>query len=42
MDHERPHSLEDVAEGEARAREDGLPFVVEGELLNSLRCNGFR
>jgi RimJ/RimL family protein N-acetyltransferase len=44
MDHERPFSLEDVRESEARAREEGHPFVIEvdGRPIGRIELNAFR
>ncbi len=44
MDYERPFSLEDIAEGEARARAEGHPFVIEaeGRPIGRIGLNQFR
>jgi RimJ/RimL family protein N-acetyltransferase len=44
MDYERPFSLQDVAESEARAREDGHHFVIEvdGRPIGKIGLNQFR
>lgn len=44
MDYERPFSLEDIAEGEARARAEGHPFVIEtdGRPIGRIGLNRFR
>lgn len=44
MDHEQPFSLDDIAESEARAREEGVPFVIEvdGRSIGRIGLNGFR
>lgn len=44
MDHERPLSLEDVAEAERKARDEGHPFVIEvdGRPIGRIALEGFR
>ena len=44
MDYERPFSLEDIHESEARAHEEGFPFVIEvdGRPIGRIGLNGFR
>jgi RimJ/RimL family protein N-acetyltransferase len=44
MDYERPFSLEDIAASEARAREEGYPFIVEaeGRPIGRIGLNQFR
>jgi RimJ/RimL family protein N-acetyltransferase len=44
MDYERPFSLEDIAESEARAREEGVPLIIEvdGKAIGRIGLNGFR
>lgn len=44
MDYEQPFSLEDIHESEARAREEGIPFVIEaeGKPIGRIGLNGFR
>lgn len=44
MDYEQPFSLDDIAESEARAREEGVPFVIEvdGRSIGRIGLNGFR
>ena len=44
MDYERPFSLEDVTEGEARARAEGFPLLitVEGRPIGRIGLNNFR
>jgi RimJ/RimL family protein N-acetyltransferase len=44
MDYERPFTLEDVREDEARARTEGFPFVitVEGRPIGRIGLNKFR
>jgi RimJ/RimL family protein N-acetyltransferase len=44
MDYERPFSLEDVADAERRALEQGHPFVVEaeGRPIGRVELSGFR
>ncbi|HET9671373.1 MAG TPA: GNAT family protein [Actinomycetota bacterium] len=44
MDYEGPFSLEDVAQSERRAREEGHPFVIEvdGTPIGRIGLNAFR
>jgi len=44
MDHERPFSIDDVVESERRAREEGLPYVIEvdGRAIGRIGMNRFR
>ena len=44
MDYERPFSLRDIADGEARSREEGAPFVIEaeGRPIGRIGLNRFR
>jgi RimJ/RimL family protein N-acetyltransferase len=44
MDYERPFTLEDVREDEARSRSEGYPFVitVEGRPIGRIGLNRFR
>jgi RimJ/RimL family protein N-acetyltransferase len=44
MDYEQPFSLEDIAESEQRAREEGHPFVIEaeGRPIGRIGLNQFR
>ncbi len=44
MDYERPFSLADIAESEARARTEGHPFVIEteGRPIGRIGLNRFR
>lgn len=44
MDYERPFSLADVVEDEARSRTEGYPFVitVDGRGIGRIGLNGFR
>jgi RimJ/RimL family protein N-acetyltransferase len=44
MDYDRPFSLADVAESEARAAEEGFPFVIEldGRPIGRIGLNAFR
>jgi RimJ/RimL family protein N-acetyltransferase len=44
MDYERPFTLEDVREDQARARSEGHPFVIiaEGRPIGRVGLNGFR
>lgn len=44
MDYERLFSLEDIAESEARAREEGIPLIIEvdGRAIGRIGLNGFR
>jgi len=44
MDYERPFSFDDVVESERRAREEGLPYVIEvdGRAIGRIGLNGFR
>jgi RimJ/RimL family protein N-acetyltransferase len=44
MDYEQPFSLEDIAESEERARQEGHPFVIEaeGRTIGRIGLNQFR
>jgi RimJ/RimL family protein N-acetyltransferase len=44
LDYERPFSLEDIAESEQHAREEGHPFVIEaeGRPIGRIGLNQFR
>jgi RimJ/RimL family protein N-acetyltransferase len=44
MDYERPFSLDDIHESEARAREEGVPFIIEaeGRPVGRIGLNQFR
>jgi RimJ/RimL family protein N-acetyltransferase len=44
MDYERPFSLKDIADSEARSREEGAPFVIEaeGRPIGRIGLNRFR
>ena len=44
MDYEQPFSLDDIHESEARAREEGVPFIieVEGRPVGRIGLNQFR
>ena len=44
MDYEQPFSLEDIADGEQRARTEGHPFIIEaeGRPIGRIGLNQFR
>ena len=44
MDYEGPFSIEDIVESERRAREEGLPYLIEvdGRAIGRIGLNGFR
>ena len=44
MDYEGPFSMQDIAESEQRAREEGHPYVIEvdGTPIGRIGLNGFR
>lgn len=44
MGYERPFSLQDIADSEARAREEGQPFIIEadGHPIGRIGLNAFR
>ena len=44
MDYERPFSMEDIAESEQRAREEGHPYIIEvdGRPIGRIGLNAFR
>lgn len=44
MDYERPFSLQDIADAEARSRAEGHPFIieVEGRPIRKIGLNQFR
>ncbi len=44
MDYERPFSLQDIAEAEARSRAEGHPFIIEadGRPIGKIGLNQFR
>jgi RimJ/RimL family protein N-acetyltransferase len=44
MDYEQPFSLEDIDESEARAREEGVPLIIEadGRAVGRIGLNRFR
>jgi RimJ/RimL family protein N-acetyltransferase len=44
MDYERPFSMKDIADSEARSREEGAPFVIEaeGRPIGRIGLNQFR
>lgn len=44
MDYERPFSMEDIVDSERRAREEGLPYIIEvdGRAIGRIGLNRFR